>query len=289
MFLSPRYLLTVFIVISFFGSLNCYAEKKAQAAEPQVDIYSSADFDSEIIETIVPGQYYSISNKPKGPFYQIRLKSGKIGYVPDTELEIQGEGAFKEKPFADDVEERSTLKNKNKNQKKIDAEEDSDDPDTDKISLHGITIQLINYHEDTLGGTQVGDLYAMGYKYLPTLSEFSSSYAWDVAAAFKAPSYYQDLTGQSASGFALWSGFQILNISPISSNMTVHYGAGPFLKYTQFDVKSNVKNYSLQDLTVGVTVDIGLIFHFEILSVDLGLKYYWDKKSYGAMFVGILF
>lgn len=285
MFVSSKFTSFFIIATVFFGSLNSYAEKKAQAAEPQVDIYSTPDFDSEIIETIVPGQFYPISNKPKGPFYQIRLKSGKIGYVPDTELEIQGEGVFKEKPFVDDVEEKAVSKSK----KKIDADEDSEDLDTDKISLQGLTLQLINYHEETLGGTQVGDLYAIGYKHLPTLSEFSSSYSWDVAAAFKAPPYYQDLTGQPAQGFALWTGFQILNISPISTNITVHYGAGPFLKYSQFAVKSAVKNYSLQDLTAGASVDVGLIFHFQVLSLDWGLKYYWDKKSYGAIFVGVLF
>jgi hypothetical protein len=276
----------IFVVLLFCTSW-AFAEKKAQAAEPQVDIYSTADFDSEIIETIVPGEYYPISNKPKGPFYQIRLKNGKIGYVPDTELDIYGEGAFREKPFADDVEEKPVLKNKN--QKKVDIEEDLDDPDTDKISLQGLTLQLINYHEETLGATQVGDLYAIGYKHLPTLSEFSSSTSWDVAAAFRAPSYYQNLTGQSASGLVIWSGFQILNISPISSNMTVHYGIGPFLKYSQFDVRSSVKNYSLQDLTAGVSADIGWIFHFQMISIDLGLKYFWDKKSYGALSFGILF
>lgn len=282
----------IFFCIISISTTHASAAKKAQAANPQVDIYSAADFDSEVVQTIVPGQYYEISNQPKGPFYQIRLKNGKIGYVPDTELEIQGEGVFKPKPFSNSDEE--IVKNKkeaklNSKKNKNPEDEDEEDPDSEKMSFQAVTLQLINYHEETLGAVQIGDLYAFGYRYLPQLSDFSSSFAWDVSAAFRAPAYYQELTGHSASGFALWSGFQVVNISAIGSNTTLHYGAGPFMKYTQFDVKSQTRSYSLQDLTVGVSLDTGLIFHFEYLSLDIGLRYYWDKKSYGALCAGILF
>ena len=33
----------------------------------------------------------------------------------------------------------------------------------------------------------------------------------------------------------------------------------------------------------------GLIFHFLPLSFDVGLKYFLDKKSYGALTLGVLF
>ena len=276
----------------FFISSLAAAEKKAQAASPAVEIYSQDNFDSEVVQTIEPGEYYTISNKPKGPFYQIRLKNGKIGYVADTDLEIKGEGAFQPKAFSNDDDEKSQAKNKSKKLKtKKSADEDENDEDSteEKMSLHGITLQLINYHEETLGGLQIGDMYAIGYKNLPMLNEFSSSFAWDIAAAFKAPAYYQDLTGQPATGFAIWSGFQIVNISALGTNTTLHYGAGPFLKFTQFEVRSSTKGYSLQDMTVGLSLDAGLIFHLEYFSLDANLRYYWDKKSYGALGLAVLF
>jgi hypothetical protein len=286
------FLVKFIIYILFFISSLAAAEKKAQAANPAVEIYSQDNFDSEVVQTIDPGEYYTISNKPKGPFYQIRLKDGKIGYVADTDLEIKGEGAFKPKAFSNDDEEKDVVKNKSKNKKSkksSDDDEEEDNPDEEKMSFHGITLQLINYHEETLGGLQIGDMYAVGYKHLPMLNEYSSSFAWDVAAAFKAPAYYQELTGQPATGFAIWSGFQIVNISPLGSNTTLHYGAGPFLKLTQFEVKSATKGYTLQDLTVGLSLDAGLIFHFENFSLDANLRYYWDKKSYGALGLAVLF
>ncbi len=281
----------IFSISILVLSSSAWAQKKAQAANPQVEIYSAADFDSEVIEVIEPGVSYLISNKPKGPFYQIKLKNGKIGYVPDTEIEINGEGAFKPKPFKNSNEDQDqTGKIKNK-KKKTESEkfQDEEDIDSEKMSFHAITLQLINYHEETLGGVQIGDLYAIGYRHLPLLDDFASSFSWDVAAAFNAPAYYHELTGQAARGFSLWSGFQVVNISALGSNTTLHYGAGPFAKYTQFEVKSQTRGYSLQDLTIGVTIDAGLIFHFEFVSLDLGLRYYWDKKSYGALCMGVLF
>jgi outer membrane receptor protein involved in Fe transport len=298
----PKISSVFFLFVSFFYCF-AFAEKKAQAANPGVEIYSSDSFDSEIVQTINPGLYYSISNKPKGPFYQIRLKDGRIGYVPDTDLDIQGEGVLKEKPFiGDEDEDAVAIKNKKKksnqkNTKNVDEDPDEENSDFEKMSFHGVTLQLINYHEDTAGAVQIGDLYAVGYRNYPDLSDFSSSFSWDVMAAFSAPAYYKELTGQSANGFALWTNFEILNISALGSNTTLHYGAGPFLKYSQFEVKSvlnsqpssKTKSYTLQDMTVGIFLESGLIFHFDKLNFDLGLRYYWDKKSYGAMTVGLLF
>ncbi len=278
----------LFLILSTF-SILVYAEKKAQVVNPDVDIYSAADFDSEVIETIQPGVTYQISNKPKGPFYSIRLKNGKIGYVPDTELDIEGEGPFQPKPFKNLDEEETTASSKKLKMKKAIPEDEQEDPDSENMNFHEVSLQLINYHEDTLGDTQIGDLYAVGYRYLPLVGDFGSSFSWDVTAAFNAPAYYKDLTGQSASGFALWSGFQVVNVSALGANTTMHYGAGPFAKFTQFDVRSNTRSYSLQDLTVGVSLDGGLIFHFQSFSLDLGLKYFFDKKSYGALTIGVLF
>ncbi len=285
-----RIKISVLILVFIFFSFEVFAQKnkKAQAANPEVDIYMAADFDSEIIETIRPGTLYTISSKPKGAFYQIKLKSGQIGYVPDTELEIEGEGVFQPKDFDSDLD---TKLKKNKKNVKIQDEEESEeeDPDSEKLSYHGMTLQLINYHEETLGGTQVGDLYAIGYRNYPQLNDYASSFAWGLSAAFRAPAYYQQLTERPASGFAFWSDFQVINVTALGSNSTVHYGAGPFLKLTQFTVSSPTRGYTLQDITVGLFFELGLIFHFDQLSYDLNLRYYWDKKSYGAIGFGVLF
>ena len=294
-----RTILSVFFLLSFtFGDI-AWAVKKAQAAEPGVEIYLKNDFDSEVLTLINPGVIYPISDKPLGAFYKIKLKDGRIGYVADTQLDIVGEGKFQPKPFVDDEEQdriaeskKSAEKNKNKKSKikaKSDDEQDEDPEGEEKLSFDSVVIQMINYHEDTMGDVQIGDLFAIGYRKWPELYDYSSSLTWDISLALAAPSYYKNKTGHEASGLGLWSGFQIMNISPFGSQLTVNYGAGPFIKYTQFNTQTNTRSYSLQDMTVGVSLEAGLIFHFNPISFNLGLRYYWDKNPYGSIGLGLLF
>jgi len=294
--------LLYFIAVLIFAAA-AQAQKKAQAANPLVEIYKAPSFDAEVIETIQPGQYYPISNQPRGPFYTIKLKNGKIGYVPDTELDIYGEGPFQPRDFLEDEDQRAA-KNKNTSANKKsstktpskpkpdDDEEDWEDAD-EKLSYHAVTMQLVNYHEDTLGGIQVSDLWAFGYRRFPELSDFSPSFSWDVFGTLQTPNYYKEKTKQPASGFILWSGFQIINISAVNRSTTVRYGAGPFAKFSQFEVQAKPngidKGYTLQDLTVGLNLEAGLIFHFDWFSLDAGLRYYWDKKPYGSIGLALLF
>lgn len=286
-----------------FFTTHAQAQKKAQAASPVVEIYKAPSFDAEVIETIQPGQYYPISNQPRGPFYSIKLKNGKIGYVPDTELDIYGEGPFQARDFLGDEEPQSPQNKKSRANKKSstkspakpppDEDEENWQDADEKLSYHALTVQLINYHEDTLGGIQVADLWAFGYRRFPELSDFSPSFSWDIFGTVQAPNYYKDKTGQSAKGFILWSGFQIINISAVNRATTVRYGAGPFAKFSQFEVQAKpsgiAKGYTLQDLTVGLNLEAGLIFHFDWFSLDAGLRYYWDKKPYGSIGLALLF
>jgi len=294
LYFGMRLLLFLSTLAVLFVTQPAHAVKKAQAAEEAVDIYQSADFDSEVIHTIKPGTIYSISDKPQGAFYKIKLTDGRIGYVADTQLDIIGEGKFVPKPFILDEETETAANSAKKNKKQkakpiVDPDNEEDPEAEDKLSYHSVVLQLINYHEDTMGDVQVGDLFSVGYRRWPELYDFSSSLTWDVSMIFSAPSYYKNKTGLSADGMGLWSGFQIMNISPYGSQLTVNYGAGPFVKWTQFNIQTNTKSYSLQDLTVGVSLEAGLILHLDLISLNLGLRYYWDKNPYGSIGLGFLF
>ena len=179
--------------------------QEAQAGGEEVDIYTSADFDSEVITTIKPGKYYWISGKTEGPFYKILIAPNKVGYVPDTELEIKGRGLFQPKNYLGDGEEEIAAKKaqKGKTKKPRPKEKDEDEEDADNVGKkHLIAFNLINYHEDTLGGVQVGDLWALQYKNLAWGANEADygmgGLSWDVMAAFSAPDYYKKKTGFDA-------------------------------------------------------------------------------------------
>ncbi len=268
--------------------------RKAQAVRPDVEIYSSASFDAKVIHYIKPGDFYYISNKTFGPFYKIKISDKILGYVADTELNIQGVGAIQEKPFVDDpdvVSSKDKKKKKEKDPVDIYSEDEDEEESTIKASYNGLILHLINYHETTMGGSQVADLYGIGYRYIPFLSDFSASIAWDITAAYGAPAYYKDNLEADTKGLTVWSGAQVVNISIVDPNKTLRYGIGAFLKYANYNVtaKATDKTYSLQELTFGVSLEGGFIFHFSPVSIDLGLRYYWERESYGGLSLGLLF
>jgi len=276
-----------FIVCIFFFQI-AYAQKKAKVLSPNTDVYQEADFDAEVIRSVDPNEVFVVSSKPYGPFYKVKFKDGSIGYIPDTELDIEGIGPFQPKPYIEDVEAQK-LKNKSRESKK--STYNSYDEDTEKSDLvyKGASLQMINYHEETMSGVQVADLAAFGFKYQPMSSEFDSALAYEFFVVPNAPEYYAKKTGGTASGSIFWGTVQISNIAGINSKTSIHYGAGPFLKYSYFAVDANRKKYALQDMTMGLDFGAGVMLHSRYVTLDFSLRYFWDKKSYGGFGVSFLF
>lgn len=275
-------LLVLFILI--FNTCLCFAAQKAKIAGDEVEIFSDANFDSEIIDVVREGEVYQISNKPVGPFYRIKLKSGKIGYVADHELAIPGKGAAKPKNF-DDVlnEDLPDVKTENKNKISDEKEEDEEGIEEGlEAEYSGLTLQLINYHEDTMGAVQVDDLTAIGYKKIADVS-------WEVMAAFKTPKYYTDKINGTVSGVNLWADYGITNRIDANGFSTPRYGAGLFVHASSIKVTTAQKTYDMQDLTVGLVLEGGFLFKVKKMAVDLSVKYFFDKNSYGGFGLSTLF
>ena len=263
-----------------------WAAQKAKIINPAVDVYSSADFDSDILDTVDTGQTYLISDKVYGPFFRIKLKSGKIGYIPDTDVDVEGKGRIKprsenqdeEDPFLNDMDD-PPAKDKNKKTKKTKPQEDEEEDDE---LLRGISFQLINYHEDTLGGVQVDDLPALGYKSI-------GDFAWEVFASIKAPSYYSQKLKASARAFNLWALFGMSNEIPFTSKFGSRYGGGLMGHISLVNVETKLKNYELQDATVGGYLEGAFLLRFSKIKYDLSMKYIIDKQSYGALAFTVFF
>jgi hypothetical protein len=267
-----------FIGLMLFA-FSTNAAQKAKIISPNVDVYSDADFDSDILETVKLGETYMISNKVYGPFFRIKLKSGKIGYIPDTEVDIEGKGrvvpAAKDKdedetsddPFLNDME--APFKKNKKSQRDADEEEDED--------LQGVTLQLVNYHEDTLGAVQIDDLPAIGYK---SISDFA---AWEVIASFKAPKYYSDQLNASVRAINVWGTFGISSEVPLLPSWSARYGGGLMGHASFVNITAPQKSYEMQDLTVGAYLEGSVLVRIAKLRYDLSIKYIFDKQSYGAL------
>ncbi|MCM2352566.1 MAG: SH3 domain-containing protein [Pseudobdellovibrio sp.] len=282
--------LASFVFLFVFLSLQCvFAQNKAHVLNADTDVYGSADFDSATIGTVDPDETFLVSKKTYGEFYKVKFKDGTIGYIPDTEVYIEGVGTVRETPFRGDDLDKKAKRAK----REEDEESPEDDTENPNINYKGVTFSLINFHEETMGGNQVADLQAFGFRFQPLQGNYQSGLAYDLMVAPKAPDYYEEKTGAKTSGAIFWGSAGISNVSALNSNTSFRYGAGPFLRYSYFTIKDAPlrpqSTYNLQDLTVGLDFQAGIMLHSRFVTIDLGLRYFWDKESYGGFGVAFLF
>lgn len=294
-----------FIILIGVFSLNTWAVQKAKIISPEVDVYISADFDSDVLGSVKSGETYFISDKVFGPFFKIKLKNGKIGFIPDTEVYIEGKGLAvpgaansEDDPFLQSMDSENNNSNKVNNKSKkpnellnqpkaqqkeqqTDAENDSED-ETTETSFSGLTLQLINFHEETMGAIQVDDLLAIGYKSLSDIS-------WEIMASFKVPKYYSQNLDAKINGFNLWSDLGISNEVPFNRRVSARYGGGLFLHLQALKIESEIKNYDLHEISFGALLEGALLFKFKNFNLDASIKYFFDKKSYGGLGISLFF
>jgi hypothetical protein len=268
------------VVFCFLLSAHmAWAVQRAKVVSPDVEIYAGADYDSDVIDVVHENEAYYISDKTVGPFYKIKLKSGKIGYISDYELDIEGKGRMKEQ----DLDELFLQEEKKRAQDAYRTEEV--DPEEEAVfgrPLRGPTLQLINFHEDTLGGDQMDNVLALGFKSV-------SQVAWSVLGSYGAPKYYEDKTGGTAKGGQIWAdlGFSANVVSMPGSD--VRFGGSFFTHLSVFQVDTPAQKYDLQELTLGVALETAWMIKVHRNAIDLSLKYYFDKSSYAALGLSYLF
>ncbi len=280
-------MIQLFVFLIFFTSVS-FSAQKAVINVPDADVYADENFESEVIDSVGFGETYLISDKLYGAFYKIKLKSGKVGYIADYQLDINGK-PFKEKPFftGDEdpqVEKKTNGKTKTPRTREAiekDYEEDLDIPFA--TSFSGVTFQLINFHEETLGTLQVDNLYAVGFKKMNPLA------VWEIFVSPKAPKYYADKTKGSAEGFHIWglSGFN--SLVPVSAFSRLRYGGSLFLHGARTKVTLPAKSYDLQEITVGVALEGAYVIQIKKVAFEISAKYFFDRDNYGGLGLSLLF
>lgn len=278
------------VFLFVFLSIQCvFAQNKAHVLNADTDVYGEADFDAATIGTVDPDETFLVSKKPYGAFYKVKFKDGTIGYIPDTDIYVEGVGTVKETPFRGDDLDKKAKRAK----READEESAEDDTENPHLNYKGVSLSLINFREDTMGGKQVSDLMAYGFRFQPMEGNYQSGLAYDLMVATKPPDYYEEKTGAKTSGAVFWGSAGISNVAALNSNTSFRYGAGPFLRYSYFTIKDAPQRpqstYNLQDLTAGLDFQVGVMLHNRYVTIDLGLRYFWDKESYGGFGVAFLF
>lgn len=262
--------------------------KNAQVIRLETEVFKNPNFEAPVIAFLNPGKVYKISTVKVEAFYKILIAPGQIGYVLDSDLDIEGQGRLKEKDFLESTnplaqDEKDILPDF------YESKEDTENSDLDKQSYHGLTVGLLNYREDVMGGEQIADMWTLGYKYVPYFSDYATSISWDINIALEPPSYYKKKLDATVQGQTVWGGPQIVGVNVWEVNKLVKYGVGPFLKYYNYTIQSSAKTYNMQGLNLGLSFEAGLVFLFKPLSFDITLRYNWEKDKYATLILGVLF
>ncbi len=255
------------------------AVQKAKIVSPEVEVYSEDDFDSPVLTVVHENESYLISNKTYGPFYRIKLNNGKVGYIVDYELDIEGKGRLKERDLDEVMMEEEAKAAK---LPQATDEESEEEAQVFGQSYSGLTLQLINYHENTLGADQVDDLTGLGYKKIGDTS-------WSVLAAFKVPKYYTDKTGYSAKGLKLWGDIGFSNPITNLGNSEIRFSGSFFTQVSLIQLQTPTRKYDLHDITLGLALEVGWLVKFQKNAIDFAIKYYIDKSNYAGLGLSFLF
>ncbi len=272
----------IFVLLFIVLSSSVFAAQKAKIVGEDFEVYAEADFDSDQIDEVHEGEVYMVSDKNYGPFYRIKLKSGKVGYVVDYALNIQGKGQVKPKDL--DELEMIELKKDSGGSTEEDAAAEEAQEDAALLGRNrgGPALQFINYREDTMGAERVSDLIALGYKSVGLFS-------WSVVGTWQVPKNYNELPGYKAEGFLLWGDVGFSNTVGQFTNAEIRVGGAVMSRVSLIKVTTPTRNYDLQDMTLGADVELAVTFKNKKWSPDLFLKYYFDKSRYAAVGFAVLF
>lgn len=234
-------------------------------------VYQDADFDAPVIDTLKRGAVHSISKGTKGPFHKIRLNSGSLGWIADTDIKL---GVLK---LASVKKEKTPEQEERERRKKPFF----------ATRYRGPTFEFINFSEETLGKERSANLVFYGIKFNGYNTIFDGDIYADANIIFHsgAPDYYQSYTKKSADGMILIANFLLQTTLPQSKWHLVYYGFGPMFRYSNFNLEvpngTKTTSYTAADMSLGALFDLGLAFRIgSSLSLRADAKYYWEKTQY---------
>ncbi len=249
---------------------------------PGALIYKDADFDASIIAKLKRGDVIDASPKKKGYFYRVRVKPGVIGYISDVDVKLTSAKRIKD-------EKKSAQK---KSAAKKDPSAEAEPPRKPFLNrrYRGFVLEMMSYTENTMGSTRTAQVPFYGIKWTGNDTVFSGEIYTDasIMVALTAPKYYQDATGNPASGWIVNMNFLFLNAQMQGRSHMTYFGFGPMFKYSHINASltnsttGKVSDYSLDDMSAGVVFGLGIGFDLGRYALRSDVKYYLEAKQYAS-------
>lgn len=248
-------------------------------------VYEKPSFDAEVIAEVSEGREYEMSTRKfAGIFYRVRLRPNVIGYVADTD--IKPLFANPEEKLPRNVREAKRDTKKEQENKRDFGRESKPQRSFEMTRYFGLGMTQIEYTEEAIGKTRKASLNFLQFKLFGpnVLVEGPFPTEFNLMFFSGAPGYYERVTGQGANGFILMTDFKFLNLRPMGRSMITHFGFGPLLRYSQFDISvmdsGRLKSYSLGSMALGLSFSGGIGFRLGSLAARGELRYDWEKEQH---------
>ncbi len=257
----------LFLAVMLVVSVAQAQSQQGTIINQDVLVYRDADFDAPVIAKLKVGSIYNISTSKSGPFYKIRIKPGVLGWIADTDIK-PGRFKLKSPPPKKNKVER-------KRQKPFFA-----------TRYRGGSIHFINYTEDTLGEERSAftNFYGFNVSGYNTIFDGEIHAEGNLLFATSPPSYYEDFTGRSASGFVVIANFLMQTVLPQTRDTIFFYGFGPLFKYSHFVLEvptsGGASTYSADDMTIGAVFNLGWGVRLKRWTLRLDADYFWERSKY---------
>lgn len=293
----------------FSVSIGRAQNQWAKAVGEYPYVYAQPDFNAPVLAELERGKNYVISKQKFSElFYKISVKPGLVGYVSDVEVQVsggapgggpQGKTPLKSplhKPIDKQIDKKLNPKKNVKKEKAEPPRLDNRKPFY-ATRYRGVIVESMNYAEDTMSKHRTANLTFFGYRVCGFNTLFSGEMSTDasVRVYFGAPKYYEEITGQPASGWIIHTDFTFDTLYPQGKNHLISYGFGPMFKYSH--LVASLKNttnafntdYPMDDMTLGVLFRLGIAFRINNMSLRSDVKYYMESQRYFAYNLSALF
>ncbi|MFN8791503.1 MAG: SH3 domain-containing protein [Bdellovibrionales bacterium] len=255
-----------------------WGAQKATVMAQESYVYRQPDFDAEIIATVKQGEVYEISNAPQGPFFRIRLKDRRLGWISSVDVksgQVKGRPTKKKAgPLNSHVQEKRELGR------------------FFRKRWQGPRVELLNWREKTLGRVREDQLTLIGWGWTGPRTFSEGPFYMDsaVTLAWDAPDYYERVTGQSSSGWILKLQTALLRPRPWGENLLLLYGVGPVLTFSHFETSLILNGrrvrYNLDDLTLGLAIPLGISYRWGTSAWTAWYRFYWEKQIQSSFSLG---
>lgn len=289
-----RFVLSLFVFVFIIGieaQSQSPGNQEGIIISDEAYIFVEASFDAKVLAVRPQGEKLKMSNRKKNGFFRVKLFNGQLGWA--SEADVQATQKISQ-------EEVKNLEQANQNPFPKKGEVIQGPPAHTRKTFaqsryRGIFFQNQKFREKTLGKTRQDELSFVGINLtgFDTLVDGPFYLDTRMMATSTPPDYYEKLTGQSASGFALRVQSSFVSVNPFGGSVLFHYGLGVSATLSQFQVSflenGIKKKYSLDDLNVGLVIPIGLSFKLGPTNTQVFYHYYHEKITSSGLSLGIAF